>query len=87
MMKKRVTAVLAALTIFAGCSAQPASSAAAGPLPAPEKESGIRGEQFGIDKNINASTIDQSVRREDTVVRGMRMLKDEADDEAIGGDS
>ena len=87
MMKKRVTAVLAALTIFAGCSAQPASSAAAGPLPAPEKESGIRGEQFGIDKNINESTIDQYLGREDTVYRDMRMLKDEADYEAIGGDS
>ena len=56
-------------------------------LPQPEITEGIRGEQFGIDKNINEETIDQYLNRSDSVYRDMRMLKDEADYEAIGGDS
>ena len=77
---------ISALLVLAGCSAQPASSAPS-PLPVPELEEGLRGEQFGIDKNINEKTIDQYLNREDTVYRDMRMLKDEAEYEAIGGDS
>ncbi len=57
------------------------------PLPKPEITSGIRGEQFGIDKNINEETIDKYLGREDTVYRDMRMLKDPGNYEAIGGDS
>ena len=87
MMKKRLFAGLAALVVLSGCVQEGSSSAPASALPAPEKESGIRGEQFGIDKNVNESTIDQYLGREDTVYRDMRMLKDEADYEAIGGDS
>ena len=56
-------------------------------LPLPEVAEGIRGEQFGIDKNINEETIDNYLGREDTVYRDMRMLKDPGDYEAIGGDS
>ena len=56
-------------------------------LPAPEVTSGIRGEQFGIDKNINEETIDNYLNREDTVYRDMRMLEDPGNYEAIGGDS
>lgn len=56
-------------------------------LPKPEITSGIRGEQFGIDKNINEETIDNYLEREDTVYRDMRMLKDPGNYEAIGGDS
>ena len=83
---------LAFLMIFTGCAqqAQPAQQtqlAAVTALPAPEKEGGLRGEQFGIDKNINEESIDQYLGREDTVYRDMRMLKDEANYEAIGGDS
>ena len=40
-------------------------------LPKPEVTDGIRGEQFGIDKNINEETIDNYLGREDTVYRDM----------------
>lgn len=56
-------------------------------LPKPEISEGIRGEQFGIDKNINESTIDEYLGRNDSVYRDMRMLKDPGNYEAIGGDS
>lgn len=56
-------------------------------LPAPELDSGIRGEQFGIDKNINEATIDEYLGRSDAVYRDVRMLKDPAKFEAIGLDS
>ena len=56
-------------------------------LPKPEIASGIRGEQFGIDKNINEETIDNYLERNDSVYRDMRMLKDPGNYEAIGGDS
>ena len=56
-------------------------------LPAPEIEEGIRGKQFEIDKNINEKTIDKYLNRKDVCYRDMRMLKDPANYEAIGGDS
>ena len=56
-------------------------------LPAPEVMSGIRGEQFGIDKNINEETIDKYLNRKDVVYRDNRMLIDPANYENIGGDS
>ena len=56
-------------------------------LPKPELAGGIRGEQFGIDKNIDESTIDNYLNREDSVYIDMRMLKDPGNYEAIGGDS
>lgn len=56
-------------------------------LPKPEKSDGIRGEQFGVDKNINEETIDKYLNRDDVVYRDMRMLKDPGNYEAIGGDS
>jgi len=56
-------------------------------LPSPEVSEGIRGKQFGIDKNINEETIDNYLNREDSVYRDMRMLKDPGNYEAIGGDS
>ena len=56
-------------------------------LPKPEITEGIRGEQFGIDKNINEETIDNYLNRSDSVYIDMRMLKDPGDYEAIGGDS
>lgn len=55
-------------------------------LPLPEVSSGMRGE-LGIDKNINEETIDNYLNRSDSVYRDMRMLKDEAEYENIGGDS
>lgn len=56
-------------------------------LPKPEISEGIRGEQFGIDKNIDETTIDNYLNRSDSIYRDMRMLKDPGDYEAIGGDS
>ncbi len=56
-------------------------------LPKPEKSDGIRGEQFGVDKNINEETLDKYLGRDDVVYRDMRMLKDPGNYEAIGGDS
>lgn len=81
-MKKIVLFLLVIVSIFAlgGCSGEKK-------LPAPELESGIRGEQFGIDKNINESTIDQYLNRSDAVYRDVRMLVDPAKYENIGGDS
>ncbi len=56
-------------------------------LPKPEITEGVRGVIFGIDKNINESTIDNFLNRDDSVYRDMRMLVDEGDYESIGGDS
>lgn len=55
-------------------------------LPKPELSEGLRG-TFGIDKNINETTIDNYLNRSDSVYRDMRMLKDPSNYEAIGGDS
>ncbi len=55
-------------------------------LPEPEVAEGQRGE-LGIDKNVNESTIDSSLCREDAGLRDLRMLKDPGNYEAIGGDS
>ena len=55
-------------------------------LPLPEITEGVRGD-LGIDKNINEETIDKYLGRDDAVYRDMRMLIDEADYGAIGGDS
>lgn len=55
-------------------------------LPLPEVTGGERG-LLGIDKNINEETIDKYLGRSDAVYRDMRMLKDTANYEAIGGDS
>lgn len=56
-------------------------------LPKPEIADGERGATFGIDKNINESTIDDYLGRTDSVYRDMRMLKDPGNYEAINGDS
>lgn len=55
-------------------------------LPKPELSSGQR-RTLGIDKNINEKTIDKYLDRKDSVYYDVRMLKDEADWEKIGGDS
>ena len=81
---KKLCAVLSVSALLTGCGTSAPKEA---PLPSPELESGLRGEQFGIDANINEATIDQYLGRTDTVYRDMRMLKDEADYEAIGGDA
>ena len=55
-------------------------------LPKPEITGGARG-KLGIDKNINELTIDKYLNRNDSVYIDLRMLQDEANYEAIGGDS
>ena len=79
-MKKILVVLLLFVSLFGFCSCKDSS------LPLPEVEEGMRGE-LGIDKNINESTIDKYLNRSDAVYRDMRMLKDEANYEAIGGDS
>lgn len=54
-------------------------------LPAPELSEGLRG-KYGIDKNINETTIDNYLNRSDTVYRDVRMLVDPATWENKGGD-
>ena len=63
-----------------------AETAVLAELPLPELAGGLRGE-MGIDKNVNEANIDRYLGREDAVYRDMRMLVDEANYEAIGGDS
>lgn len=55
-------------------------------LPKPEITTGVRG-SFGIDKNIDETTIDKYLNRSDSVYYDMRMLKDPGNYESIGGDS
>ena len=55
------------------------------PLPEPELSEGLRG-KYGIDKNINETTIDNYLNRTDTVYRDVRMLVDTASWENKGGD-
>jgi len=52
-------------------------------LPPPEPDGG----PFGVDVNINMSTIDNYLNRPDVDYFDMRMFYDPADFEAIGGDS
>ena len=78
-MKKKIL-VLLILLVLCACSNNKN-------LPNPELAEGIRGEQFGIDKNINEETIDLYLNRDDSIYRDMRMLKDPGNYEAIGGDS
>lgn len=54
-------------------------------LPKAELSEGLRGE-YGIDKNINETTIDNYLDRADTVYRDVRMLVDSANWENKGGD-
>ena len=82
MKKIFITIMIVCSFILCGCSKDELKE-----LPKPEVSEGIRGEQFGIDKNIDETTIDNYLNRSDSVYRDMRMLKDPGDYEAIGGDS
>ena len=72
----------AAAVLGGVCAAAQASEGALEELPDadPDPES-----PFGIDKNITMETIDAYVGRADIVFRDMRMVRDPADYEAIGG--
>lgn len=82
-MKHKIIYLLMILILITGCNKNIDDNNS---LPKPEITGGERG-TLGIDKNINELTIDNYLNREDSVYRDMRMLKDEANYEAIGGDS
>lgn len=85
---KILTGIVIALVVFAlGLGIGQAFRPAISPLPAAEAGTGERGAQFGVDANINETTIDNYLGRSDSVYRDMRMLEDPADYAAIGGDS
>mgnify|MGYP002860839426 CR=1 FL=1 len=83
-MKKMTKLLIVLLTaiLLVGCGKKEATPE----LPKPEISEGQRGE-LGIDKNINESTIDEYLGREDAVYRDMRMLIDPGNYGAIGGDA
>ena len=93
MKKVLIISIIAIISIIVGLTAgyfifkEDTTNNVEEALPKPEISEGIRGEQFGIDKNINESTIDEYLGRSDSVYRDMRMLKDPGNYEAIGGDS
>ena len=80
-MKKTLGVLLIIFIVLSLCGCNKSDT-----LPLPEVSEGMRGE-LGIDKNINEETIDNYLNRDDSVYRDMRMLIDEANYEAIGGDS
>ncbi len=85
-MKKHIIIIIV-LTLLAGSITFIYFHKSKTKLPLPELAEGIRGKQFGIDKNINEETIDNYLNRNDSVYRDMRMLKDPGNYEAINGDS
>lgn len=80
--------------VMSGCSStsnvsggvQSSSVSQSRSLPKPEVTTGERG-AIGIDANVDETTIDQYIGMDGVVYRDMRMLDDDANWEAIGGDS
>lgn len=84
---KKTGAVLLSVLLLILCSCGNNTSAKAetkASLPAPQTD---ENSMFGVDKNINISTIDNWLSRDDVVYRDMRMLFDPADYGAIGGEA
>lgn len=77
---KKILSILICLILLTGCNNKEVE------LPIPEVSEGMRGE-LGIDKNVNEETLDQYLNLDDAVYYDMRMLKDDANYEAIEGDS
>lgn len=77
---KKIISILICLILLTGCSNKEKE------LPLPEVSEGMRG-QLGIDKNVNEETIDNYLDLDNAVYYDMRMLKDDANYEAIEGDS
>lgn len=86
-MKKKLLSILLVSVLLLGTFGCADNKEKMDVLPKPEVTDGVRGEQFGIDKNIYEDTIDNYLGRDDSVYRDMRMLKDPGNYEAIGGDS
>ena len=87
-MKKftKLFIVLLTAILLVGCNTKKEESVQEDVLPKPEVSEGQRGE-LGIDKNVNESTIDKYLGRDDSVYRDMRMLVDPGNYGAIGGDA
>jgi len=88
-MKKTVSLITAfclILVLFCSCgeTQEAPDTTSPEPLPAPEIQ---EGSMFGVDKNINMTTIDEFLGREDVAYRDMRMLFDPADYASIGGEA
>lgn len=79
-----ITAVIMLLSLFNGCAAEKTPSNSLPQLPVSDADPDS---QFGVDKNINMSTIDSWLHRDDVVYRDMRMLFDPADYGSIGGEA
>ena len=77
-MKKLISIALTLALCLMACAA----FAEALPAPQPNPE-----DMFGVDMNINMTTIDNYVGRDDVVYRDVRMLFDPADYGAIGGNA
>ena len=86
-MKKlnKLLVILLAVILLVGCGKK-TEEVKEDVLPKPEISEGQRGE-LGIDKNVNESTIDKYLGRDDAVYRDMRLLVDPATYENIGGDA
>ena len=83
-MKKLIPLILILLVLLCACGTAVEPENTAEPLPAPEVDADS---QFGVDKNINMSTIDSYLGRDDVIYRDVRMLFDPADYASIGGDA
>ena len=83
-MKKLIPIMLILLMVLCACGTAAEPENTVQPLPAPEVDVES---QFGVDKNINMSTIDNYLGRDDVVYRDVRMLFDPADYASIGGDA
>jgi hypothetical protein len=68
--------------IVSACGDSPEAASELTPLPPPERDNDT---PFGIDMNINMTTIDDWLERPDVAYFDMRMFYDPADYEAIGG--
>ena len=81
IFKVSTTLALAGVLAFAGCSCKKTDE-----LPKAVAGDNDAGRQFGVDANINVTTIDNYLFRQDSVYRDMRMLEDPYVYENIGGD-
>ena len=83
-MKKTISILALILVLVLLISCNDFRSGKQKPLPKSEPDSES---PFGIDKNINMTTIDGYLNREDSIYIDMRMLFDPADFSSIGGDA
>lgn len=86
-MKKRAIMLAAAAVLLLGllsACGEKDNAPKQKELPLPHSDAGT---QFGVDVNINQTTIDEWLGRDDVAYRDMRMLYDPAEYSAIGGEA